>query len=66
MVSGVLNITLQNIRFKLIQAAEDDYYNMMERNLELKSDEVGAEILWDNYLKNEILNKYISFRWISK
>ena len=51
---------------EIIQAAEDDYYNMMERNLELKSDEVGAEILLDNYLKNEILNKYISFRWISK
>ena len=39
---------------------------MMERNIKFKSEEWGADALWDNYLKNETLNKYISFRRISK
>lgn len=51
---------------KIIQAAKDDYNNMMKRNLKFKSEDWGADALWDNYLKNETLNKYKSFRRISK
>lgn len=53
-------------REDIIDATEKDYMNMMERNMKFQSDEFGAEALWDNYLKNEILNKYIVFRRISK
>lgn len=51
---------------ELIQAAKNDYYHMMERNLKFQSDSFAAEALWDNYLKNEVLNMYLSFRRISK
>ena len=60
--ANVLNRIIQNI----IKAAKDNYYNMMERNLKFQNDSFEAEILWDNYLMNEVLNKYISFRRISK
>lgn len=51
---------------EIIQAAKDDYKDMMSRNIKYQSDAFAAEALWDNYLKNELLNKYITFRRISK
>ncbi|MBQ2613533.1 MAG: hypothetical protein IJG19_06645 [Methanobrevibacter sp.] len=51
---------------KIIQAAKDDYKDMMSRNIKYQSDAFAAEALWDNYLKNEVLNNYIEFRRISK
>ena len=34
--------------------------------MKYQSQRFGANTLWDNYLNNENLNKYISFRRISK
>lgn len=50
----------------IVNAAYDDYKNMMQRKLNNPTVEFGAEALWDNYLNNEVLNKYMSFRRVSK
>lgn len=51
---------------KIIEKSEEDFVNMMARNMKFQSDALGAEMLWENYLKNKLLNKYITFRRISK
>ena len=45
---------------------KNDYKNMMERKLVQRTETFGADALWDNYINNKILNKYIRFRRISK
>ncbi|WP_407378999.1 hypothetical protein [Methanobrevibacter sp.] len=39
---------------------------MAERNLKFKDDLFAAEALWDNYLKDDVLNKYMEFWRIRK
>ena len=59
----------QNAKYyidEIYNASSKDYRNMMERKLTHPSEEFGAEALWDNYLKDKILNKYMKFRRISK
>lgn len=51
---------------EIYDATKADYKNMMVRNMKYQSQRFGANTLWDNYLNNENLNKYISFRRISK
>lgn len=50
----------------IMNFVEKEFTDMMGRNMKFQSEAFGIEALWDNYLKNEILNKYISFRRISK
>lgn len=51
---------------EIYNATKADYKNMVRRNMKYQSQRFGANTLWDNYLNNENLNKYISFRRISK
>ncbi|AMD17421.1 hypothetical protein TL18_04940 [Methanobrevibacter sp. YE315] len=51
---------------EIIQTSKEDYKDMMSRNIKFQSDAFAAEALWDNYLKNEVLNKYVEFRRIRK
>ena len=51
---------------EIVNASYNDFEDMMERKLTHPSEAFGAEALWDNYLKDKILNKYMKFRRISK
>ena len=43
-----------------------DYIDMMIRKMKQRTDNFGADALWENYINNKILNKYIRFCRISK
>ncbi len=52
---------------EIVNASYSDFYDMMEKRLNKKFDEdVAVEVLWNNYLNNELLNKYMKFRRVSK
>lgn len=60
------NQNAKNNLKEIYQEAYSDYKDMMGRKLDNPTEAFGAEALWDNYLNNELLNNYMSFRRVSK
>ena len=59
----------ENAKYNLdviLNETKKDYDNMMKRKMTHPTEEFGAEALWNNYLNNELLTKYMEFRRVSK